>query len=186
MTSNMKILAFGASSSKHSINKELTTYTAQQFNLPSEILDLNDFEMPLFSIDREKENGFPPQAQSFLEKIQQSDLVIISFAEHNGSYSAAFKNIFDWVSRIKVKMFEDKKLLLLSTSTGMGAGRNALNSALLRFPKHGGDIIAAFSLPNFKATFSSENGIIDPEYAAGFSELIKTIKEEHVQHITNH
>ena len=53
-----KIIAFGASSSKQSINKQLATYTANQFqNASVEILDLNDYEMPVFSVDKQAENG---------------------------------------------------------------------------------------------------------------------------------
>ena len=53
-----KIIAFGASSSKQSINKQLATFAANQFqNVSVEILDLNDYEMPIFSVDKEKENG---------------------------------------------------------------------------------------------------------------------------------
>ena len=49
-----KIIAFGASSSKTSINKEFATYVAYQFqNASIEILDLNDYEMPIFSVDKE-------------------------------------------------------------------------------------------------------------------------------------
>ena len=51
-----KIIAFGASSSKQSINKQLATFAANQFqNVSVEILDLNDYEMPIFSVDKEKE-----------------------------------------------------------------------------------------------------------------------------------
>ena len=51
-----KIIAFGASSSKSSINKQLATFAANQFqNVSVEILDLNDYEMPIFSVDKEKE-----------------------------------------------------------------------------------------------------------------------------------
>jgi len=50
----MKLLAFAGSSSKHSINKQLATYAASLFtNVETEILDLNDYELPLFSVDRE-------------------------------------------------------------------------------------------------------------------------------------
>jgi NAD(P)H-dependent FMN reductase len=49
-----KIIAFGASSSKDSINKQLATYAAGQFkNASVEVLDLNDYEMPIFSTDKE-------------------------------------------------------------------------------------------------------------------------------------
>ena len=50
-----KILAFGASNSKNSINNKLATYTVNKI-APDEsiIIDLNDFEMPIYSEDREK------------------------------------------------------------------------------------------------------------------------------------
>ena len=76
-----KIIAFGASSSKQSINKQLATYTANQFqNASVEILDLNDYEMPIFSVDKEKENGIHPLAHDFYAKIGSADFIVISFA----------------------------------------------------------------------------------------------------------
>ena len=62
----MKIVAFAGSSSKESINKKLVTYVAEQFpNVEKEILDLNDYEMPIFSVDREKHDGIPTLALEF-------------------------------------------------------------------------------------------------------------------------
>jgi chromate reductase len=95
----MKVLAFAASSSKKSINKKLVTYALSFLkDVEIELLDLNDYELPLFSVDKEKETGQPFLAQEFLRKIGESDALIISFAEHNRSYSVAYKNIFDWCS----------------------------------------------------------------------------------------
>ncbi len=79
-----KIIAFGASSSKMSINKRLATFAAHQFeNVEVEILDLNDYEMPVFSVDKENETGIPQLAHDFYAKLGSADLIIISFAEHN-------------------------------------------------------------------------------------------------------
>ena len=92
----MKLLAFAASNSKKSINKQLVKYAASQVEgAEIELLDLNDYEMPLFSVEREQALGHPDLAKSFLAKIAASDAIVISFAEHNGSYSAAYKNLFD-------------------------------------------------------------------------------------------
>jgi chromate reductase len=45
----MRILAFAASSSRNSINKKLVAYAASLLNNAEiEILDINDYEMPLF------------------------------------------------------------------------------------------------------------------------------------------
>ncbi len=48
----MKILAFAASSSSASINKKLATYAANLVaQAEVEVLDINNYEMPIFSED---------------------------------------------------------------------------------------------------------------------------------------
>lgn len=160
----MKLIAFAASNSQQSINKKFVTYAAQRIaGKHAEILDLNDFEVPIFSVDREKHEGFPQKILSFIEKLENSDFIVISLAEYNGSYTPAFKNIFDWSSRVKLKMFEGKKLLLLSTSPGGGGGKFVMQAALNRFPRHGATDIQHFSLPSFKENFDENQGITNPE-----------------------
>lgn len=100
----MNIVAFAASNSRHSINRQLLNCAANL--LPDgaiRFLDLNDYEMPIYSIDREHESGIPEKAEQFMGHIASCDALLISFAEHNGTYTAAFKNIFDWCSRINSK-----------------------------------------------------------------------------------
>ena len=157
-----KIIAFGASTSNNSINKILATYVAKLIQSNSEILDLNEFPAPIYSIDYEEVNGVPEAVKNFTYKIQSADAIIISMAEHNGSYTAAFKNLFDWSSRFNAKIFENKKLLLLSTSPGGRGGISALEAAANRFPFHGAEIIDKFSLPFFDKNFK-ENKIIDAD-----------------------
>jgi chromate reductase, NAD(P)H dehydrogenase (quinone) len=171
-----KILAFGASSSKNSINKQFATYTANQFeNATVEVLDLNDYEMPIFSVDKESTTGIPQLAQNFYAKLGSADLIIISFAEHNGAYSAVFKNIFDWISRINGKTFQEKPMLLLATSPGPRGGATVLEIAKNRFPFQGGVIKGSFSLPSFGANFDSENGIIDTDLKNQLLEIVKSV-----------
>jgi chromate reductase len=159
-----KIIAFGASSSKTSINKQLATYAANQFqNASVEVLDLNEFEMPIYSVDKEKDNGIPQLAQDFYAKLGTADAIVISFAEHNGAYSAAFKNIFDWTSRINAKTFQEKPMLLLSTSPGPRGGSSVLEIAKNRFPFQGAVVKGSFSLPNFNDNFDAEKGITNED-----------------------
>lgn len=170
-----KIIAFGASSSKNSINKQLAIYAASLFeNASVEVLDLNDYDMPVFSVDREKEDGIHPLAQRFYDRIGAADCIVISFAEHNGSYSAAFKNIFDWASRINAKTFQQKPMLLLATSPGARGGSSVLDIATKRFPFQGGDVKGSFSLPSFHENFKEEK-IINEELNADLIELIQSI-----------
>ncbi len=172
----MKIIAFGASTSSLSINQQFATFAAHQFDGKIEILNLKDYEMPLFSVDREAESGIPQQANLFLEKIQSADLLIISFAEHNGAYTTAFKNTFDWVTRLNMKCFNGKKLFLLATSPGARGGKSVLEIAVGRFPFHAGEVIGAFSLPSFGENFSTKEGITNPDLARAFSSEVQKVK----------
>lgn len=162
----MKIIAFGASPSKKSINKKLATYAASLFeNAEVEVLDLNDFQMPLFSVDIEAKIGQHPLAQAFLDKIALADILVVSMAENNGNYSAAFKNVFDWCSRIMGKVFQGKPMLLMATSDGKRGGATVLEIAKNAFPRYGAEIKATFSLPGFNVNFDAEKGkISNPEF----------------------
>ena len=141
-----KIIAFGGSSSRNSINKELATYAANLFqNSEVEILDLNDYEMPVFSVDKEKEQGIHSLAHDFYNKIGSADLIVLSLAEHNGAYSSAFKNILDWASRINAKTFQQKPMLLMATSPGARGGSSVLDIASKRFPFQGAEVKGTFS-----------------------------------------
>lgn len=171
----MNIIAFGASNSRQSINQQFAHYTALQFGDEVQLLDLNDFEMPIYSIDREKENGFPEEAMEFLDIMADADLLVISMTEHNGAYSAAFKNILDWTSRVENNIFNNKQMVLLSTSPGGFGGGNVMKLALTRFPKHAAEIIGHFSLPKFEENF--KDGIIDKELNKQFQEMLDETKK---------
>jgi chromate reductase len=171
----MKIIAFGASPSKNSINKKLATYAASLFeNAEVEVLDLNNFQMPLFSVDIEKEIGQHELAKAFLAKIATADVLVVSLAENNGNYSAAFKNIFDWCSRITAKVFQEKPMLLMATSPGGRGGASVLEIAKKAFPFYGGNVKATFSLPSFDANFDTvKGGISNAELDNQLKEIIK-------------
>ena len=168
----MKIIACAGSNSQNSINKKLAIYAANLFdNADVEVLDLNDFEMPLYSVDIEVEIGQHPLAKAFLAKISSADILVVSLAENNGNYSVAFKNIFDWCSRIGAKVFQEKPMLLMATSPGARGGATVLEIAKNALPRYGADVKATFSLPSFNDNFDVIKGRISNE------ELDKHLKE---------
>ena len=175
----MNIIGFAASSSRKSINKQLVTFAATLLPLAQvEILDLNDYELPLFSEDREKEIGKPALAHNFLEKIGGCDAVIISFAEHNGSYSTAYKNLFDWCSRINPKVFQGRPMVFLSTSPGPGGGARVLAGALNSAPSFNGQVRSSFSLPRFYDNFDVENACIrSPEMLSELTGVMNKLND---------
>ena len=175
----MKLLAFAASNSRQSINKQLVIYAASLVkNAEVEVLDLNDYELPLFSVDREAELGQPALARSFLAKISTSDALMISFAEHNGSYSAAYKNLFDWSSRIGKKVFQDKPLVLFSTSPGVRGGASVLAAATQSAPFFAGAVKASLAIPSFYENFDVARGTLKNEtLRAKLLEAVSSLNE---------
>ena len=162
-----KILAFAGSTSSTSINKKLATFAAENLQeISFDIIDLNDYSMPIYSEDEEKK-GFPENAKLFNELLDNYSGFIVSLAEHNGSYTAAFKNIFDWSSRINNKVFREKPLLLMATSNGKRGGKTVLSAAEARFSRMGAKELFTFSLPSFGDNFK-DGKIVD---AALLSEL---------------
>ncbi len=155
----MKVIAFAASTSSTSINKIVASFTASQVpDADVEVLDLNEYQAPMFSEDTEKEIGQAPGAKAFLAKLQQADAIVVSFAEHNGSYAAAYKNLFDWTTRIERNVFGDKPVLFLATSPGPGGAQSVLAQAVASAGYFGADVKGSKSIPSFYDTFDLEKG----------------------------
>ncbi|MDR6737031.1 MULTISPECIES: NADPH-dependent FMN reductase [unclassified Sphingobacterium] len=174
----MKIFAFAGSNSSTSINKQLVKFVLKSFDEHEiNLIDLNDYDMPVFSVDLEKD-GFPREAQLFLDNIAACDVIICSLAENNRSYSVAFKNVFDWASRINVKVFQDKPMLLMTTSPGGYGGGNVMAEAQKFFPQFGAIIKETFSLPKFYENFDQNNGVISPEHSDTLKERIAGFKKQ--------
>lgn len=177
----MKIIAFAASSSSQSINKKLATFTANLMaKAEVEVLDLNDYELPLYSEDIEREllatSGPPIMATKFREKLAGADALIVSFAEHNGSYTAAFKNLFDWCTRQGRDVFANKPVLLLSTSKGGRGAITVLEQAVAALPRFSADIRASVSVPSFAENYDEKTGkIINPQINAKLKEAVLTL-----------
>lgn len=157
----MKVLAFAASNSQKSINKDLIKYASTLIpDSDIEFLDINDFEMPIYSIDLEGKEGIPDAASRFLDRITNADALLISLAEHNGNYTVAYKNLFDWATRIDQKVYQDKPLVLLSTSPGPGGARSVLSLAVESAHYFAGNVVASLSIPEFFKNFDSDAGLL--------------------------
>lgn len=180
----MKLLAFAASNSQRSINRALVKYSLGRIKnispeLEIELLDLNDFEMPIYSIDRENDTGIPEKAQDFLKHIGEADFVLVSFAEHNGFVTAAWKNIFDWMSRIDAKVWQQKPIAMLAATPGGRAGQNVLASQAMLAPHFGGELIGQLGIGGWNNAWDpdKETLLADTEIKA-LDELLTNLLQE--------
>ena len=165
----MKLLAFGASNHSASINFTLARYAAERFKTrlhpDAEIsyLDLNDFEMPIYSIDREQEHGVHPFAQDLFSRIGEANALIIAYPEYNGSYTSAWKNVHDWMSRIDMAIYQSKPLLALSATPGPRAGAGVLNAVEGSAPFFGADLRGILGIGVWSEAFDNQTGELTRE-----------------------
>jgi NAD(P)H-dependent FMN reductase len=174
----MKILAFAGSNSSESINHQLILYVEKLINeVETEIMRLTDYNIPLYGMDIEKNEGIPKGVIDLNNKIQEAKGIIISVAEHNGNLTAFFKNVIDWLSRYNRTFLEGKKILLLSTSPGQRGGASALEITQKVLSRFKGEIVAYYSLGNFNKVFK-DGEIIDDESKGKLKQNIKLFIEE--------
>ncbi|MEL6740511.1 MAG: NAD(P)H-dependent oxidoreductase [Planctomycetota bacterium] len=176
----MKCTAFAASTSSTSINKQLVNAAAsllrgQRPEASVDVLDLRDYPMPMFSEDQQREHGIPDAAVRFLGGVSACDALIISFAEHNGGYTAAYKNAFDWMSRISQRVFEGKRVVALSTSPGKRGGASVLESFIRSAPHFGAEVVASLPVPVFHEAYDRAAGALAPEWEAKLAEAVRAL-----------
>lgn len=165
-----KILAFAGSNSSTSINHTLVSHVASSISdAEVNVIKLTDYPLPLYSIDLETNQGFPDNLKELLNHIKKADALIISVNEHNGTVSAFFKNVLDWLTRIEYKFPADKKVLLLSTSPGKRGGLTALQYISGFLPRIDAEVVASIAFPSFSENFNETEGKITN------SELSQTI-----------
>ena len=177
MTKN--IIAFGASNSTQSINKQFAAYTASQLRgVETKLLDLNDFELPVYSPDLERTSGVPSNAARFSQLIQESDGIIVSLAEYNGLYTSAFKNLWDWMSRLgNPKIWHDKAMFLQGTSPSRRPGSYVMKVSEYLFPRFGANIIASYHLPSYNHFFK-DGQIVEPEQKERFHQALQKFQDQ--------
>tara|TARA_R100000935_G_scaffold12916_1_gene25960 strand:+ start:101 stop:637 length:537 start_codon:yes stop_codon:yes gene_type:complete len=173
-----KILAFAGSNSSTSINQQFITHIANRINGHDiKLIRLMDYDIPMFSVDKESTSGFPLDIQVIKNLISENDALMISVNEHNGTVSAFFKNILDWLSRLDKNFLENKKILLVSTSPGARGAASSLEYTKGILARFGGQVIESFSFPSFNDNF--DNNIIQNEVLdMGIEDVLTTFAHE--------
>lgn len=165
----MNVLAIPATTSSTSINRQLLTHAGDVLTSMApatqvEVIDLYDYDMPIYRSDFEAANGIPAKAKALHDKIGAADALMVSFAEHNSNYTAAWKNAFDWMSRLDGTVFQDKPMVIMAASPGGRGGASVLGLTETILPFHGGVLKGKFSLPTFQDNFA-DGALTNPELA---------------------
>jgi NAD(P)H-dependent FMN reductase len=162
----MKLLLLAASLREGSFNKKLINICAKYLQDKQHEIDLRqmqEFDVPLYSGDLESESGVPENAKKFSELMRAADRIIFSVPEYNYSVPGIFKNLIDWVSRIRPMPLKGLKILLISASPSSAGGR--MGNLQTRIPLEGcGSFVypGTFSLASAHTCFD-DNGKLKDE-----------------------
>jgi len=131
----VKILAFAGSARKDSLNKKVLKIAAagaEAAGADVTLVDLADFEMPLFNQDLESEQGMPDRVGEFKRLMIAHDGFLIASPEYNSGFSPLLKNTIDWASRSEsddeppLQAYCGKTAAILATSPGGLGGMRGL------------------------------------------------------------
>lgn len=128
------MLAFAGSVRRESFNARLARLAAREAEAASAqavVLDLADFDLPLYNGDLETAEGLPAGAVRLKELFLAHDGFLIASPEYNGSISPLLKNAIDWVSRPvagqpQLVWFRGKVAGLMAASPGALGGLRGL------------------------------------------------------------
>lgn len=166
-----KILFLAGSVRKGSINKTLASLAAnmaEDAGADVTLIDLKDYEMPLYNGDLEKEQGLPENAKKLKQIFIEHDGFFIASPEYNSSYSALLKNTIDWLSRphkdneLPLSAYKGKVAALGATSPGALGGLRGLVALRMLLGNIGVTVIPPqiAIAAGFKA-FDSEGKLVD-------------------------
>lgn len=114
-----KLLFFAGSARRGSLNQKLARKAAkiaEDKGAEVTVIDLKDFQMPLYDGDLEADEGLPENAIKLKKLFVEHDGFYIASPEYNSSFSALLKNALDWISRP-----HEKDEVLLSAFNGKTA-----------------------------------------------------------------
>ena len=118
-----------------------------------EIIDLNEYQFPVFNERLRFMPNPTPQVLEFAEKIKNADGVIIVTPEYNGGYPAALKNVVD----LLYAEWRRKPIAISTVSDGIFGGTQVITSLVFTLFKIGAWLVPAmFPVPKVQDNYDEQ------------------------------
>ncbi len=124
-----RILVLSGSTRSESFNKKLAAAAAQVLQTQANdvaLIDLSEFDAPIYNGDDEAQNGLPASMQALKKIFAGAEAVVISCPEYNGFIPPLLVNTFSWLSRPengeKSVALSGKMAAIMATSPGLLGG----------------------------------------------------------------
>ncbi|MYE01784.1 MAG: NAD(P)H-dependent oxidoreductase [Alphaproteobacteria bacterium] len=167
---------------RDSFNARLARFAAREAGnagAKATLLDLGDFDLPLYNGDLEADEGLPAGAVRLKELFLAHDGFLIASPEYNGSLSPLMKNAIDWVSRPvagepPLVWFTGKVAGLMAASPGALGGLRGL--VHLRQILSGIGVIVApaqHAIARAGSAFDNEGGLAEEPHGAAVRRVVR-------------
>lgn len=184
----VKLLFFAGSARAASLNKRLAKAGARiagELGASATFIDLNDFDMPIYCADIEKNEGIPTNAKKLGEIVSGHQGVFIACPEYNSSITPLLKNTLDWVSRIRSDdtppqtPWHGRTFAIGATSQGAMGGIRVIQTmvGLLTNGYQVQVIPKTLAVPKGHETFDEDGGISNPQIEANMIGTVKALIE---------
>ncbi|AXX84432.1 NADPH-dependent FMN reductase [Aliarcobacter skirrowii] len=131
---------------------------ADELNFDSEIINLVDYNLPLYSTVEEDKNGIPESVLDLTTKIMDLKAFIVVAPEYNGVMPPVLNNAMAWTSR-STKNWRDAfndKIVALATHSG-GGGQKGLQAMRIMFQHLGANILAREILTTYEKALNKDS-----------------------------
>lgn len=149
-----------ASTKKVALN--LLKHLKQHYQVAAEVVDLADYDYPIWKEVFDKEPSPPQMCVDLHAKLQAADAMIFITPEYNGSYSLALKNMIDYFG---LKVFRRKPIGVTAVSTGgMGGIRAGLQLQQLILAIYGYPVPQMLLVPDIHQRFDKDGVLLDASF----------------------
>lgn len=131
---------------------------ADELNVETELINLVDLNLPLYSTVEEEKNGLPDAAKELADKILSLKAFIVVAPEYNGVMPPVLNNAMAWTSR-STKDWRDafnEKTVGLATHSG-GGGQKGLQAMRIQFQHLGANILARELLTTYEKPLNEDS-----------------------------
>ena len=124
-----------------------------------EILDLKEYDFPIFHERLRHQKDPAPKTVDFAERVRKADGVIIVTPEYNGGYPASTKNIVDLLT----DEWRRKPVAIATVSDGSFGGTQVITSLLFSLWKNKAWVVVHVPVPKAQEAFDEAGTPVDAE-----------------------
>jgi chromate reductase, NAD(P)H dehydrogenase (quinone) len=176
------ILAFSGSARKESLNRKLLAVAVQEVKNAGGVvtlIDLADYELPLYHGDLEDASGLPANARKLIDLIKDHAGLLVASPEYNSMITPLLKNTLDWCTRDdENNPFPGRVAAVVSASPGALGGIRSLKLAQQLLLHLGCQVVPGNAmLPQAHKAFGPDGKLTEPRALKSVQELAARLVE---------